>query len=257
MDKQTVTRFIVDQKNSESTPNKTIDHTKPSLNLGTLKYSTKKKLTDSENVGTLVFTTDTGEFYVGRGYDSFIKKISDIFVGNKSDFPAVGTVDKLYCAIDEKMLYYWNKTNYYRFAILDVQLYQDVFEVNEEEQNQFHLTKTPLDNIMSMSINGLTYFVPDFTYDKSTNNIIWNKDAENSFSIINSKVVVEYMILKESDNIIIDNDIDNSDNTIVNYASNTVSKKLNKLKISNNKNNFSIAYNGNEVLTSKIQKGVK
>lgn len=155
------------------------------------------------------------------------------------------------------MLYYWNKTNYYRFAILDVQLYQDVFEVNEEEQNQFHLTKTPLDNIMSMSINGLTYFVPDFTYDKSTNNIIWNKDAENSFSIINSKVVVEYMILKESDNIIIDNDIDNSDNTIVNYASNTVSKKLNKLKISNNKNNFSIAYNGNEVLTSKIQKGVK
>lgn len=155
------------------------------------------------------------------------------------------------------MLYYWNKTNYYRFATLDVQLYQDVFEVNEEEQNQFHLTKTPLDNIMSMSINGLTYFVPDFTYDKSTNNIIWNKDAENSFSIINSKVVVEYMILKESDNIIIDNDIDNSDNTIVNYASNTVSKKLNKLKISNNKNNFSIAYNGNEVLTSKIQKGVK
>ena len=155
------------------------------------------------------------------------------------------------------MLYYWNKTNYYRFAILDVQLYQDVFEVNEEEQNQFHLTKTPLDNIMSMSINGLTYFVPDFTYDKSTNNIIWNKDAENSFSIINSKVVVEYMILKESDNIIIDNDINNSDNTIVNYPSNAVSKKLNKLKISNNKNNFSIAYNGNEVLTSKIQKGVK
>ena len=109
---------------------------------------------------------------------------------------------------------------------------------------------------MSMSINGLTYFVPDFTYDKSTTNIIWNKDAENSFSIINSKVVVEYMILKESDNIIIDNDI-NNDNTIVNYASNTVSKKLNKLKISNNKNNFSITYNGNEVLTSKIQKGVK
>lgn len=86
MNEKIVTRFISnDGKNSEFNPGNSIDHDKPALSLGTLKYSTKKKITDAENIGTLIFTTDTGEFYVGTGYDSFIKKyLISLLVQNKN-----------------------------------------------------------------------------------------------------------------------------------------------------------------------------
>lgn len=235
MNEQTVTRFVSEEKNSEFAPGTNIDHSKPELEYGTLKFCTKKRITDAENLGTLIFTTDTGEFYVGTGYDSFIKKISDLFIGLKSEFPAVGVVDKLYCALDEKTLYYWDKTRYVRFATLDTQMYQDVFEVGEEATNSFQLRKPPLNNVMAMSINGLTYFPPDFTYDIETNTVTWTQNNEDGFDIINSKVVFEYEIIKD---------------TTLNTAK--AKNTQNVLKMSNDKSGmFSVTYRGQDVLKSK------
>lgn len=246
MEQKIVTHFVSNKTNSEFSPGSNINHNKPGLSLGTLKYSTKKKITDAENVGTLIFTTDTGEFYTGTGYDSFIKKISDVFIGVKQDFPAIGVSDKLYCAVDEKTLYYWDKTRYCRFATLDTSLYQDVFEIGDEAVDTFQLKEIPLNNVLSMNINGITYFIPDFSYDEETNTVSWNQ--VNDFAIKNSKVVFQYEILKKDiDTDITDsNEEDNKEEVV--YNTSYIPKKRNKLKINNNHNGFSITY--------KSQKGV-
>ena len=243
MKEQTVVRFINEDKNTEFAPDAVIDHSKPELEQGTLKFCTKKRLTDAEYLGTLVFTTDTGEFYVGTGYDSFIKKISDLFIGLKSEFPVVGAIDKLYCAVDEKAMYYWDKTRYVRFTTLNTQLYQDIFEVGEESTTSFQLRKMPLNNIMSMNINGLNYYPDDFSYDIETNTITWNKTGEKGFDIANSKVVFEYEILRD---ITIKPPAVSQEENVQYY------RPINSLKMSSDKaGKYSITYKGQDVLMSK------
>ena len=179
----------------------TVDHNKPALNIGTLKYTKKKRITDAENEGVLIFTTDTGEFYVGTGYDTFIKKVSDVFIGKRSDFPGTGLVNKIYLAVDERAIYYWDKIKYARFAEVNTALFQDGFIVDNIPCTKFHLTKIPLDYVIAMNINGITYFPDDFTYDEINNTVIWQNTSDDGFEITNSKVVFEYAVLKDIENV--------------------------------------------------------
>lgn len=231
MAQEEVTHFY-SNKNNEFSTGKQINHSKPSLNLATLKYTIKKKITDAENEGVLIFTTDTGELFVGTGYDTFIKKISDVYVGNYSDFPSVGLVDKIYFAVDERKIYYWDKTRYVRFAEIDTVSYQDTFIVNEQPETNFTLTKTPLNDVIAMNINGITYFPDDFTYNKSKKLITWNVE-KGGFEIVNSKVVFEYDILSQ----------DNK-----NLTTNIQSATLTEKTISSTDNNWKLALNNNDEL---------
>lgn len=242
----------------------TIDHNKPALALATVKYTLKKKITDAENEGVLVFTTDTGELFVGAGYDHFIQKISDVFVGTRDSFPGVGVDNKLYMATDEKAMYYWDRVGYRQFAEVDAVPYQDVFTVGEEAQTQFILTRKPLNSVIAMSINGLTYFPDDFTYDSKSNTVTWNKDDDEGFSITDSKVVFEYTVLADGDNVTVNASVDNTPATaslmsarsaaspkvIAKPITSTVRKKW-KLSASNG-NTFSVYYNEDDLRGGKI-----
>lgn len=243
--KSEVTHFYSD-KNTEFTVNKQVDHTKPSLNLATLKYTTKKKITDAENEGVLVFTTDTGELFVGTGYDTFIKKISDVFVGNYSDFPSVGVVDKIYLAVDEHKIYYWNKNRYLRFAELDTAPYQDVFTVEEQAKTKFILTKAPLNEIVTMNINGISYFPDDFSYNPDKNLITWNV-KNGGFEITNSKVVFEYDVLLEGNkNLTTNTQNVVSANSLLTDENNSNNDNWNVALNSNNE--LALFHNGKEVV---------
>lgn len=243
--KSEVTHFYSD-KNTEFTVNKQVDHTKPSLNLATLKYTTKKKITDAENEGVLVFTTDTGELFVGTGYDTFIKKISDVFIGNYNEFPSVGVVDKIYLAIDERKIYYWNGTRYLRFAEVDTVAYQDVFTVDKQAKTKFILNKTPLNGVVTMNINGISYFPDDFTYNKDKNLITWNV-KNGGFEITNSKVVFEYDILLEGNkNLTTNTQNAVSANSLPTEV--TVSNDDSWNVALNSSNELALFYNGKEVV---------
>lgn len=230
-----VTHFYSEKK-TEFSVDKQIDHTKPSLNLATLKYTTKKKITDAENEGVLIFTTDTGELFVGTGYDTFIKKISDVFVGNYSDFPSVGVVNKIYLAVDERKIYYWDGKHYLRFAELDTIPYQDIFNVGEQAKTKFILTKTPLNEVIAMNINGISYFPDDFSYNKDKNLVVWNV-KNGGFEITNSKVVFEYDVLLEGNK-----------NLTTNIQNAVSSNSLLIEENSSNSDNWNVALNSNNEL---------
>lgn len=241
----------------------TIDHNKPALSLATVKYTLKKKITDAENEGVLVFTTDTGELFVGAGYDHFIQKISDVFVGKRDSFPGVGVDNKLYLATDERAMYYWDRIGYRKFAEVDAVPYQDNFSVDSKAQTQFKLTKNPLNGVIAMTINGLTYFPDDFTYNEKTNTVTWNKDGDDGFSIVDSKVVFEYTVLADGDNVTINADVDTASKVstfsakavaqpkVISKPITSSTRKKWKLSASNG-NTFSVYYNEDDLRGGKI-----
>lgn len=92
---------------------KAVEIKRPGPVQGKVKYVHSKDMPGAEETSVLIWTTDSGELFVGGGPGNSIKKISDIVIVPDIDvLPEIGVKDKLYVSASDAAIYFWTKDGY-------------------------------------------------------------------------------------------------------------------------------------------------
>lgn len=92
---------------------KAVEIKRPGPVQGKVKYVHSKDMPDAEEKSVLIWTTDSGELFVGGGAGNSIKKISDIVIVADIDvLPEIGVKEKLYVSAADATIYFWTKDGY-------------------------------------------------------------------------------------------------------------------------------------------------